>query len=271
MPRDWKETSLYQEFDKEDGDGRVERFIEAAAKLTVEFLESQDAFWLWDGHKHVAELTSGKLSNFFANCTPIFTRPDIQKDIAHALCEKMARDPSAGMKKFLRQPTGTDGLRLSRDDGLFQTHYNKWVIGSAMGGIGLAQSIASVLGTGWRAAFTEKVDVHMHLKRFDLGEKPLVLLCEDVTTTGGTTKKTILGVQGKHPDLTWVPHVLTIINRNPGYSFQVEQRGTMFGFLSLIQKRAEAWDSVDDLPERMKGCVPIRPKEAWKKLATEML
>lgn len=260
MSRDWKATSLYQEFDREDSDGRVERFIEAAAGLTVDFLKSQDSFWLWDGHRHVAELTSGKLSNLFINCTPIYTRPDIQRDIAHALCEKMARSPYVGFEPFLGE------------SGLFKTHTNKWVVGAAMGGIGLAQSIASVMGQGWRSAFVEKhPNVGMELKRFDLGEEPLVLLCEDVVTTGGTTMKMVDAVYEKHPDVRFVPASLTVINRDPGNrGFQNQNRVTM-GFLNLVEKSAETWDSVDDLPERMKGCVPIRPKENWRALFDEKL
>lgn len=259
MSRDWNNTGLYQEFNQDDADTRTERFIEAAAKLTVEFLEDQDAFWHWDGHKHVAELTSGKLSNFFANCTPIFTHPGIQKDIAHALCEKMVRSPYVGFEPFVGPGK------------LFETHPNKWVIGAAMGGIGLAQSIASVLGLGWRSAFTEKDGDRMLLKRFDLGKDPLVLLCEDVVTTGGTTAKTVKGVFDKYNDVRFVPAALTMINRNPVNRGFVNQDRINMGFLNLIEKQAETWDSVDDLPERMKGCVPIRPKNGWKELTTEML
>ncbi|KKN96789.1 hypothetical protein LCGC14_0164330 [marine sediment metagenome] len=272
MSRDWKNTGLYQEFNQDDADTRVERFIEAAAKLTVEFLEDQDAFWHWDGHKHVAELTSGKLSNFFANCTPIFTHPGIQKDIAHALCEKLVRSVYVGMDKFLGKPAGYHGQpRILTDDRLFKTHPNRWVVGSAMGSIGLAQSIASVLGQGWKAAFADKGGDGMELKRFDLGEAPMVLLCEDVFTTGGTIKSTIMAVEKKHEDVLFVPEVPTIINRNPGYSFQVKQGGPGFHFPALITKVAETWDDVTSLPERMKGCVPIRPKVGWKKLTTAML
>ncbi len=259
MSRNWKETGLYQEFDQNDADTRVERFIEAAAKMAVEFLEDHDAFWHWDYHKHVAELTSGKLSNFFANCTPIFTHPAIQKDIAHALCEKMARSPYVGFEPFVGP------------EKLFETHPNKWVIGAAMGGIGLAQSIASVMGRGWRSAFTEKDGDKMVLKRFDLGEEPLVLLCEDVVTTGGTTAKTVKGIHNKHNDVRFVPAALTMINRNPVSRGFQNQDGISMSYLNLIEKQAETWDSVEDLPERMKDCVPIRPKENWRALADEKL
>lgn len=216
---------------------------------TIRFLEERDAFWCWNGHKHVAELASGKLSDFYANCTPIFTDPEVQDMVAKELvlmtnCERINDEP------------------------------NVWVVGSAMGAIGLAQSLAREFVAG--AAYTEPVEVPalrvvnetrkvMQLKRFDLGEKPYVILCEDVVTTGGTTLKTIEAIQAKHPDVVFHPKILTIVNRNPGVLLN-NLRVT-----ALIEVAPNIWDTLDDLPDNMKGCVPIRPKGNWRKLADEML
>lgn len=209
----------------------------------VEFLEAHDAFWQWDGHKHVAELTSGKLSDFFANCTPIFTDPHYQDDF----CRQLVKNE------------------------VFPIPGNKWVIGSAMGAIGLAQSIARFRST--KAAYTEPVDGKMILKRFDLGEKPHVILCEDVITTGGTTRKTVAGILEAHPDAVFHPRILCVVNRSRRHSIECVHEGQVhdLGIESLIHAQPNVWDTVADLPENMKDCVPIRPKANWRALADEKL
>jgi hypothetical protein len=40
---------------------------------------------------------------------------------------------------------------------------------------------------------------------------------------------------------------------------------------AVIDITPNIWDSVADLPEEMKDCVPIRPKANWRALADEML
>lgn len=232
----------------------------------TKFLESENAFWRWDNHKHVALLTSGKLSDFFANCTPVFSNITIQDLVAGAL------SPPFRDYEF--------------------NHPNIWVIGSAMGAIGLAQAIARC--RLHKAAFTEQVMVKpfpesphltksMQLKRFDLGKKPYVILCEDVITSGGTTDLTIQGILDKHPDARFHKEVLVMVNRNPGRTFDIT-RGLVdidydgnisepegISIKSIIEIKPNIWDTVDDLPDNMKDCIPIRPKDNWEKLATEKL
>lgn len=210
---------------------------------TIGFLEDRNAFWQWRGHKHVAELTSGKLSDFFADCTPIFTDPRFQDEVGAALAETE----------------------------VFSTTRQSWVVGSAMGAIGLAQSIAKARKA--KAAFTELVKGEMVLKRFDLGEKPYVVLCEDVVTTGGTTSRTIDAIIDKHPDVEFHPRCLVIVNRNPSKYFYANRLTPCqkIDISALIEIQPDIWDSVEDLPEEMKGCVPIRPRGNWRALADEML
>lgn len=219
---------------------------------TIRFLEEHDSFWRWKGHKHVAELASGKLSDFYANCTPIFTYPELQDLIAEELVLM------------------TSGEQIVEEKSV-------WVIGSAMGAIGLAQSLARQFVAG--AAFTERVmpvleGPAMELKRFDLGEKPYVILCEDVVTTGGTTRKTMVAIQEKHPAVRFHEDVLVIVNRSGKHHVGIDGRlndDGPVGIRALIEVKPNIWDTKADLPDEMKDCVPIRPKDSWKKLSTEML
>jgi orotate phosphoribosyltransferase len=227
----------------------------------VEFLKRNNAFWQWEGHKHVAQLTSGKLSDFFANLSPIFTDPKFQDRVGAGLADMIG---------------GAEEARR------FKERENKWVVGSAMGAIGLAQSLARKIGA--RAAFTEPVQIKalqllMQLKRFDLGEKPTVFLVEDVLTTGGTTARTVEGILVKHPDAVIFPHVLVVVNRSgsrEGFTIaegnldgQIRQALT-FDYYGILEVEPKVWDTVADLPPHMQQCVPIRPKGNWEKLTTDM-
>lgn len=226
----------------------------------VEFLKRNNAFWQWAGHKHVAQLTSGKLSDFFANLSPIFTDPKFQDRVGAGLAEL------------------ADGTEESRR---FKQRENKWVVGSAMGAIGLAQSLARRIGA--RSAFTEPVQNEeiklMQLKRFDLGEAPTVFLVEDVLTTGGTTAKTVEGILTKHPDAIIFPHVLVVVNRSGSRDgFTIAEgsldgkidRALSFNYLGILEVEPKVWDSVEDLPLHMQMCTPIRPKGNWDTLTNEM-
>ena len=233
----------------------------------VDFLSKHDSYWKWDGHKHVAELASGKLSDVFANCSPFFTLPRSQRRVAAFLLQLQ------------------DSIWNS-----WRAAHNLWFVGSAQGATGLAQSLAEcareTMEVGGlihddlplpRSAYTEPVSVSigedefgvplfektMKLKRFDLGYNPHVVLCEDVVSTFGTTKLTIAGIEKAHPDVTFCSVVLAIVDRSPMEDFG-------YDIASLVRLMPKMWDGDDDCPEEMKGCTPVRPKENWKQLTTEM-
>lgn len=228
-------------------------------KTVTEFLTRHNVFWQWNGHKHLALLTSGKISDFFANCSPIFTEPRFQ-------------DRIGGFMKELIEGTqeGPDFLRKD----------NKWIVGSAMGAIGLAQSLARAINC--KAAFTEPVDANgqkkMELKRFELDPAPVVFLVEDVLTTGGTTLATIEGITTQHPDAIFFPYVLSVINRSgkrDGFvvdwiDADKEAQEQAFKFLGIVEVEPKVWDKVEDLPPHMRRCVPMRPKENWDKFCSDM-
>lgn len=209
-----------------------------------EFLTKHDSFWKWNGHKHVAKLSGGKLSDFYANCTPVFADPKAQREFAVDLveCARTAINEFAGDRE------------------------NVWVIGSAMGAVGLAQAVAASC-SGFKAAFTEPVDGKMDLKRFDLGHNPQVILVEDVVTSGGTTVRTIDGIREKHPDARFFPLVLALVNRKPGVVVHQSER---LEVRALYEQAAKAWVEGEG-PEEMNDCVPLRPKGNWEALTTEKL
>lgn len=64
------------------------------------------------------------------------------------------------------------------------------VLSPALGGIVIGQEVGRALGV--RAIFAERQDGLLTLRRgFTLGESDRVLVVEDVTTTGGSTRETI--------------------------------------------------------------------------------
>lgn len=215
------------------------RFAIDEARSVRKFLEEANSFWQWDNHVHIAQLTSGKLSDFFANCSPIFTRPEYQHDVGRMMSELVRQVLSSAAS-------------------------NVWVIGSAMGAIGLAQSLAYEICA--QAAFTEPKDGQMELKRFDLGVSPTVIICEDVMSTGGTTIKTINGILTKYPDAKICEVIPVVVDRRANQEAPLFVGDQALKIEGLLQVHPRVWDDVSQLPDEMKNCVPIRPKGNWAKL-----
>lgn len=226
------------------------------------FLEKEGSLWYWKGHKHLARLASGKISDFYADLSPLFTKCEMQNRVGHGLWMGLIRQ--------------TD----SQSKGLFDW-YGSWFVGSAYGGIWLAMALQRSCTMNTRAAFTEKIVAGavaasaprveaMSLKRFDLGPSPYVTLVEDVLTTGSTLRKSVDAILEKHPDVTFHPAVAVAINRSGSSVFSCSD-GRRFDVVALIDVPARTWDSEQDLPDEMKSCVPIKPKGNWKALTEEML
>ena len=202
----------------------------------IDFLVKHNSWWKWDNHRHLALLTSGKVSDFFANCSPIFTDPRFQDKVGMALSPKYLDIHSKA---------------------------NMWVVGSAMGAIGLAQSIAS--DRLCRCAYTEHGQMKhlMFLDRFDLGVKPYVILCEDVISTGGTTRQTIKAIKEQHPDVKFHHEILCIINRS-GVSML-----DRFKIKSIVEVKPNVWEA-DQIPTKYDKCHAIRPKSHWQAMQEKL-
>ena len=150
--------------------------------------QEQGAIWIHDGLKtrpH-ALLTSGLHSDGFVNCTYVTQQPRLLEQIV----------------------TGQDGLApLLPQSGV------DWVIGSAYGAITLAYSVARQIGC--RSGFTEKDADGMKLSRFELDPSSKVLVVEDTISTGGSTLKTIEGIQAAGiAEANILPWVICLVNRS---------------------------------------------------------
>jgi orotate phosphoribosyltransferase len=225
----------------------------------TDYLTARDAFWQWNGHKHVAQLASGKFSDFFANLTPLYENPILQNKVVWALCA------------------------LFFEPGLRNAGNNLWVVGPSMGAVGLLQSVA-LEGHAWkrdiRCAYTEKVqhaflnppaggpagEETMELKRFNLGPDPYVILVEDVVTTCGSMNKTEEAVKAQalqNQTVAMIVGRMAVVDRRVGECDP--------SITCLIRVEPRTWDRLEDMPPEMRACTPVRPKTSWKELTTEML
>lgn len=106
------------------------------------------------------KLSSGLHSERYLQCALVLQYPDI--------AEKLSRDIAAKLK----------GDKIDV------------VVGPALGGVTLAYEVARALGV--RGLFTERQDGVMTLRRgFSIKPGEKVLICEDVVTTGKSTKEVI--------------------------------------------------------------------------------
>jgi orotate phosphoribosyltransferase len=213
--------------------------IETQAKW-IEVLSNKNAYWHHDGNlnRPYALLTSGKISNFFANCSVITKSPLLLTDAASDLFRKMTEQKDCLPDAF---------------------------VGSAYGAITLAYELArhgeDYWGGDTEAWFTAKgEDDTMELDRFEFSSNiKSVIMVEDVITTFKTTRASIAALRPKahfgHAKI--LPYVLCIVNR----SGQSEIDG--FKIISLIEvNNALTWEPgqnpfLGKEPERVS---PVRPK-----------
>ncbi len=111
----------------------------------------------------------------------------------------------------LQYPAKAERLGLSLA-ALVRGANNSVVVGPALGGIVIAHEVARALGV--RAIFTERANGAMTLRRgfrVERGERALV--CEDVVTTGGSTKEVMEVVLAAGGVVT---SVASIVDRSGG-------------------------------------------------------
>ena len=163
-------------------------------------------------------LTSGLHSNTYFQCAKVFQYP------LHA--------------QTLCQPISDH----------FRNENVELVVSPAVGGIVMGQEIGRLLNV--RAIFMERVDGKMTLRRgFQINPGERVLVAEDVTTTGGSVKEVIQGIQQQGGD---VVAVTAVVDRSGG---QVD-----FGvpYFSLIQMEVVNYPP-DDCPLCQQGSQAIKP------------
>lgn len=212
--------------------------INNACMRVRDFLKCSGALWTWAGHAHIAELSSGRLSNFYADCSPLFTNPTLQDKVGDALT-------------MLENLVG-DG--------------NFWIVAASTGACGLAQSIGRM--SGLSPAYIE-AGGELGLRRFDLGKEPKVWVCDDVITTGGTIIRAREQILEAHPDAELADPALVIVDRREIERLPKEQ--AEMKVCSLIRPAARTWVNQRSLPMLMQKCKRLRPKGNWRKLNEEML
>lgn len=209
------------------------------------------ALWITDQNpkRPHALLTSGLHSGCFFNGEKVMEIPEMLNKVAYDLAEKVVTilDPD-----FRVIDSGLCG-----------------VVGPALGAITLAHDLARNLdgyagrGSPRKRIFVEKDPENpdrMKLGRCEIEPGKTYLVCEDVITTAGSTRKTIECVKAAGGLL--YPGVAAIFNRS-GLS-------TVDGLpiVALIDKHLPTWKS-EDCPLCKAGSEVIRPKnpaENWARL-----
>lgn len=191
------------------------------------------AIWIHDGspERPHALLTSGLHSNGFVNCTFVTQSP--------ALLHRIV--------------TAEDGLKPQ-----LPTEHVDWVIGSAYGAITLAHAVAQSLDA--RAGFTQKSDAGMELARFKVKPGERVLVVEDVISTGGSTLKTIKGIEAATDGKAEIlPYIVCLVNRSGNDELGERQ------IKCLLRPSIKNWQP-EECPLCKEGSKALRPKDHWNEL-----
>lgn len=206
----------------------------------VAAMQQAGGYWHHDGDRRrpYALLTSGKVSNFYANCSTVTKNPRLLELAAQNLLDLYAA--------VTPQPS------------VF--------CGSAYGAITLAYELARQRQV--EAWFTAKGDGDtMKLDRFEFdGRTKHVMLVEDVITTFKTTRNSINAIrekaEGKGGNVIRV--VFALVNRT--YPFVREVDG--FHIVSLIEvEGAQTWEpGKNPFSSGDEGVAPVRPKQNWDAL-----
>ncbi|MDR2883840.1 MAG: orotate phosphoribosyltransferase [Deferribacteraceae bacterium] len=122
------------------------------------------------------------------------------------------------------------------------------VVSPAIGGIRFGYELARQLNK--RTIFTERVDNNMTLRRgFELAKGEMVIIAEDVVTTGKSTRECMAAVEACG---AIVVAVVSIIDRSGG------EAGFTVPFIPLAAVDVKTW-SVDECPMCKAGGVAVKP------------
>ncbi len=194
--------------------------------------QKQDAIWIHDNKpaRPHALLTSGLHSNGFVNCS-------------------LVTQDAALLKTIVSGPDGLAPRLLDKPD---------WVIGSALGAVTFAYAVALQLGAN--AGFTEKDGEAMKLARFEVKPGQKILVVEDTISTGGSTLKTIEGIQKAGvPAENILPYIVCLVNRSGSSSLGGRE------LRALLTLDIHNW-AADDCPLCKMGSQVVRPKANWAAL-----
>ncbi len=207
-------------------------------------LDSLGAIYRWDGtaQKPHCILTSGRHSPFFINGTKLLEDPAAIRKAAVMLVEMYD----------LKQ-------RIARHHGS-EHHPRVRFVGQAMGSIVLASYLAEECGA--LTAFSEKrPDGWMEMARFSPSENEILIIVEDVLTTGETSRKTRADLRAK--DLTLDRIVLCVANRSGSDTIVFDDQ--VYEIKALVTMPAESY-TPDECPACKLGSAAHKPKAVWESL-----
>ena len=208
----------------------------------IDVYMKRKALWIHDGNPkrpHVV-LSSKKHSSGFFNSELVMDKPVLLNDAAYDLVLKLSSDFAVNLQ------------------------VPNCVAGPAMGAItwshDIARHISLFTGNGCRRAYAEKdEDLGMVFKRTSPQEGELVLLVEDVLTTGGSVSLMLKAIRACKAET--IPFVGLIVNR----SGQTEVEGHKL--VALITRPMPMWEP-NECPLCVVGSqvIPAKGKENWARL-----
>jgi len=203
----------------------------------LKLYESMNAVWFFDYNGNPkaphAELTSGLCSDGYINSAPILADPIMVEILAGEIIKRLPPDCC------------------------------DWVVGSAYAAITLSYEVARQLN-GVSHGFVEKDPENpkrMCWKRLVIPEGEIVLQCEELITTLGTTMEVRRAINEENPEpVTFLPVVTTSIYR-PSEKLQASS----IDVTALVTKIVQTWQP-EKCPLCAAGSHRLRPKQNWVKL-----
>lgn len=194
--------------------------------------------WLHDGNprRPYAKLTSGLISDGFIDCTKLIARPKILHDAIRDLL---------GKEKLPEKPC--------------------FVVGQAMGSITIASHIAEILDVPmcW-AVKLDNGDMEID-SRFSVPADSTAIVVEDITSTGGTSLKTIGKL--KAMDVQVASFIWSIGNRS-GMNLIDGYQIRSLADLTVLPIKTWKWGENPHTPDGTEIVEALRPKKRgnWKRL-----
>jgi orotate phosphoribosyltransferase len=211
----------------------------------MKYYEREGAVWFYnyngDPKAPHAKITSGLCSDGYVNSAPVLCRPN--------LTELLAPELSA------RVDSAVSRLGVSVD----------WVVGSPYAAITFSYELARQLDA--RHGFAEKdpknpKQMIWNPSRFSIPADSVVLQCEELITTLGTTMEVREAIQKGNPNaVRLLPFVATAVHR-PAV---LDGCGPV-AVIALIEKEIKSWQPTECLLYKQ-GSEPLRPREGqnWAK------
>ncbi len=202
----------------------------------AERFEKAGGLWIHNGdpkHPH-ALLTSGNHSNGFFNGSKIIEDPALLKSAATDLLRTWQMGWGSGPK-------------VER------------VVGSAFGAITLAYELGKQLRakTGFTEPIMENGEKRMEIRRFTIRPGEVVMVTEDVITTGGTTEQTIDELETRGAIV--VSTICALVNRSDKKMLNGRR------IIALVNYPMPIW-TPNECPLCKEGSKAVRPKEHWNLL-----